>query len=111
MYRTIRNVFSRYWQNEYIKKSGRILSRSVTDQIFTLKEIQAQSVMNTRMFLYVPYVDFKHMDDLIYRKKKYHVTKELYLPKKLISIVKRIVDNEVEKVWAKKNDQTTFEEK
>lgn len=72
-------------------QSGFRKDRSVTDQIFALKEIQATS-HEYRLNTYALFLDFKQAYDTIIREEMYEAMYELEIPAKLIRLTKMTLD-------------------
>ena len=89
-------ILASYIKDQVIKKvekeigeyqGGFRANRSVVDQIFTLREIQAES-FEYKKDTFVLFVDFKQAYDRIKRQKLYEALRELGMKNKLIKMIK-----------------------
>ena len=89
-------ILASYIKDQVIKKvekeigeyqGGFRANRSVVDQIFTLREIQAES-FEYKKYTFVLFVDFKQAYDRIKRQKLYEALRELGMKNKLIKMIK-----------------------
>lgn len=72
-------------------------NRSVTDQIFTLKQVQS-NCYEYKQTIYALFVDFKQAYDSINRERLYEIMKKLGVPTKLVRLVKMTLEGSTNKV-------------
>lgn len=82
--------------------------RSITDQIFVLKEIQA-SCYEYKIPLFAIFIDYKQAYDSVDRRRMYEALREMGIPKKLIMLIRMTLQVTKNKIMWNGNKSENFE--